>query len=207
MTCKNTSRMVGAFLVQMILVASLFALSEHFSLWVLRIMIAAALLLPVVAYLTIFVQPLVYRAWRSALLELWHLGTFYIVALLGCFRLKSIVRLCRSVVSLRAFPVTSDERVALLLFPFKVFVLMALPFLWLSCSFVRLVEPQLRYVRFPEAMLPITECYVLCLAILLFGALVQALFSHRGRSSQTVFVFLLGIVLLWMFRPWGMIVR
>jgi hypothetical protein len=206
MTYQNTRRMVGAFLGQMILVASLFAFSEHFSLWVLRIMIAAALLLPVVAYLTIFVQPLVYRAWRSALLELWHWGTSYIVAFLKCFRPKSIVRLCRLVVRLRAFPVTSDERAALLLFPFKVFVLMALPFLWLSCSIVRLVEPQLRYVRFPEAILPITECYVLCLGILLIGALLQALFSRRGRSTQTVFVFLVGIALFWMFRPWGMIV-
>jgi hypothetical protein len=199
--------MVGAFLGQMILVASLFAFNEHFSSWVLRIMVAAALLIPVVAYLTILAQPPVYRAWRSALRELCHAGASCIAALLGCFSLKSIFRLCGLVVRLRVFPVTSAERVALLLFPFKVFVLMALPFLWLSCSFVRLVEPQLRYVRFPEAILPITECYVLCLGILLFGALVQALFSHRGRSSQTVFVFLLGIVLLWMFRPWGMIVR
>jgi len=207
MTYRNTRRMVGAFLGQMMLVAALFAFNEHFPPWVLKIMVAAALLVPLVTYLTILAQPPVHRAWHSALRELYLLGAFSITALLACFSLKSILRLCREVVTLRVFPATSDERVALLLFPFKVFVLGALPFLWLSCSLVRWVEPRPRYLRFPEAIFAISEGYVLWLGILLFGALLQALFSRRGHPVQTVSVFLVGVVFLWMLRPWGIILR
>jgi hypothetical protein len=191
----------------MILIASLFAFNECLPSWVLRIMVTAALLLPIVAYLTVIAEPPVARAWQSSLRELCHFGAFCIRALLASFSLWSVYKLCRWVVTLRVFPVTLDDWIALLLFPFKVFVLMALPFLWLSCSLMRLVEPQLRYARFPQAIIPIAEGYVLCLGILLFGALLQALFSRRGRSTQTVTMFLVGVVFLWMSRPWGIVVR
>jgi hypothetical protein len=201
MTCQNTKRMVRVFMGQMILVASLFAFDEYLSSWVLRTMIATALLLPLIAYLTIFAQPPVYRAWKSGLLELYQFGSFCITTALGYLSLKSIFRLCRFVLSLRLLPVTSDEWAALLLFPFKVFVVVALPFLWLSCSLVQLIEPRLRYARFPEAIFVLSEGYALCLGILLFGALLQALFSHRGRSTQTLFVFFVGVAFFWMLRP------
>ena len=195
--------MVRAFVGQMLCVAAVVALSEHLPSWVLGMLLGAALLLPLAAYVTIAAQPPVYRAWQSALRELYHFGAVCITAVPRCFSLKRISRLCRLAVPVRTFPATSDEWTAFLLFPFKVFVLAALPFLWVSGFLVRLAEPRLRYARFPEAMFAISEGYVLCLGMLLLGALLQALFSRRGRSTQTVFVFLVGVVFLWMLRSWG----
>lgn len=205
MTYHYTRRMVRVFIGQMIIIASLIAFDEYFPAWVLKTMVAAAVLLPIVAYLTIVVQPPVYHAWQSALRELYHAGAACIAALWSCFSVKTVLRACRFVATLRTFPSTTDEWVALSLFPFKLYVLMALPFLWLSCSLTRWVEPRFANWRFTEVTLNISEGYVLCLGILLFGALGQALGSHRGRSTQTVLVFALGVVFFWMLRPWGLV--
>jgi hypothetical protein len=166
---------------------------------------AAVFLLPIGAYITILVQPPVYHAWQSTLREVFEFGSSCITSLRRCFSLRSISRVWRFVATLRAFPRAADEWGALFLFPFKLYVVMALPFLWLSRSVTRLIEPRFAHVRFPEATFAISEVYVLCLAVLLIGALIQALFSRRGRSSQTLLVFVLGVAFLWMLTPWGMI--
>ena len=189
----------------MILFASLFAFDDYFPSWVLKVMVAAAFLLPIGAYITIVVQPPVYHAWQSTLREMFEFGSSCITTLRSCFSLRSIMRVWQFVATLRAFPGTADEWGALFLFPFKLYVLMALPSLWLSRSVMHLVEPRFAYVRVPEATFAISEGYVLCLLVLLLGALMQALFSHRGRSSQTLFMFVLGVAFWWMLRPWGMV--
>jgi hypothetical protein len=204
MTHEYTRRMVWAFIGQMTLIVSLFAFIDCFPSWVLKVMVAATFLLPIGAYITIAVRPPVYHAWQSTLHEMFEFGSSCITELRGCFRLRTILRVWQFVTTLRAFPGTADEWGALFLFPFKLYVLMALPFLWLSVSVRHLIEPRFAYVRFAEATYAVSEGYVLCLAILLVGALVQALFSHRGRSSQTLLMFALGVLFLRLLRPWGM---
>lgn len=190
-----------AFTGEMILIAALFAFGEEFPSWVREAAMAAAFLLPIGAYITIVVQPSVYHTWQSALRETFEFGSSCITSLRRCFSLRSIVRVWRFVATLRAFPGTADEWGALFLFPFKLYVAMALPFLWLSRSMVHVVEPRFAHARFSEATFAISEGYVLCLAVLMVGALMQALFSRRGRSSQTLLVFAVGVAFLWMLTP------
>jgi hypothetical protein len=197
--------MVRVFIGQMILIASLLAFDEYFSPWVLKVTVATAFLLPIAAYITIVAQPSVYHAWYAALREVYVFGLSCITAIWSCLRISSAKRVWHFVATLPVFPSTADGWVALSLFPFKLYVLMALPFLWLFCHLMHLVGPRFAHMRFPEATFAISEGYVLCLAVLLFGALMQALFSRRGRSHQTVLVFALGVFLLWMLRPWGTI--
>ncbi len=186
------------FIGQLMLIAILFAFVDYLPSWILRMLVLAAAILPLVAYLTIIVQPPVYHAWQSLLRSLYHAGVSFITTLWGWFSVKSVVRVCHLVRNLRTFPSTPDAWVALVLFPFKVFVLMAIPFLWGYCSLMRWVEPRSAYLRFREATFAISGVYILCLGILLLGALVQALFCHRGRSTQTVCVFVVGFILMWM---------
>ena len=195
--------MVWAFIGQMTLIVSLFAFIDCFPSWVLKVMVASALLLPIGAYITIVVRPQVYHAWQSTLREMFEFGSLCITALLGFFRLGTILRVWQFFTTLRTFPGTADEWGALFLFPFKIYVLVALPFLWLAVSVRHLIEPRFAHVRFAEATYAVSEGYVLCLMILLVGALVQALFSHRGRSSQTLLMFALGVLFLRLLLPWG----
>jgi hypothetical protein len=198
MTYRHTRRMVRMFIGQLMLIAILFAFDDRLPPRILRMMVFAAAILPLVAYLTIIVQPPVYHAWQSLLRELYHAGVSFIATLWSWFSIKTVVRFCQFVINLRTFPSTPDAWVALVLFPFKVFVLMAIPFLWGYCSLMRWVEPRSAYLRFREATFAISGVYILCLGILLLGALVQALFCHRGRSTQTVCVFVVGFILMWM---------
>jgi hypothetical protein len=207
MAYQNTRRMVGAFIGQMILIACLIAFDDFLPSWVPKLTGAAALLLPVAAYLTIVAQPGVYHAWQTALRETYEFGSSSFAALRESIGLKSVFRAWRFVTTLKAFPSTGDDRFALLLFPFKLYVLIAMPFLWLSCLAFRFVEPRFVHLRFPEGTSAISEGYVLCLSMLLFGALGQALFSQRGRSTQTVFTLVVGILFFWMLWPWGTIGR
>jgi hypothetical protein len=104
---------------------------------------------------------------------------------------------------MKACPTTFDDWFALLLFPFKVYVIIAIPFLW-TCHAVYsfFSSAPTRMVR-SEALPLISTGYAMCLLALLTGALFQSLFSKRGRSTQTVLFFLLGVVMLWML-PWGL---
>jgi hypothetical protein len=84
---------------------------------------------------------------------------------------------------------------------------MATPFLLLARWTYRLLLPQFAYLRFPDATRAISQGYIFCLGILLIGALVQAICSRRGRSTQTMLVFLLGVVFFYALRPWGTVGR
>jgi len=199
--------MIGVFIGQLILIAFLVAFAEHLPSWLIMVTTTAAVLLPVVVYFTILAEPPVYRAWRAALRETWDFGRAGLAALWRCLSVSSLLRVRHYVSTLRLLPDTADAWVALFLFPFKVYVLMAMPFLWLARQALRLIQPQFAYLRFPEATYAVSQVYVLCLGILLVGALVQALFGHRGRSTQTVLVFLSGFMFFFVLRPWGTVVR
>jgi len=199
--------MIWIFFGQMMLIACLVAFAERFPSWLIRFLTTGAVLLPVVAYFTIFAEPSVYHAWRSALWETWDFGLDCIGAIWRCLSLRSFLRVWQSVATMRVLPDSGDAWVALSLFPFKLYVVMAMPFLWLARRAMRIIEPQLAYLRFPEATFAISEGYVLCLGILLIGALVQALFGQRGRSTQTVLVFLLGVLFFRVLSPWGTVER
>ncbi len=203
MTHPNTKRMVLVFIGQLILIACVFEFDELFPSWILKLMAAAALGIPVVAYLTVFAQPHVYYAWRSLVRDIFDFVWHCITSLWLCCSLKSMIRAWRNIRSLRTFPSTTDEWVAVVVFPFKAYVLLSYPFL-VTC--IVLMRPD-RYVRYTEATFAVSQGYVLCLAILLFGSLVQAVFCQRGRASQTIIFFFLGCLIFWSFRPWGAIGR
>ena len=83
---------------------------------------------------------------------------------------------------------------------------MGLPFLALSRLCKSIVQP--RFYGYPEeATLLVSTGYILCLLMLLIGALLQAIVARRGRSIQTLGFFVLGIVFLWLLWPWGMMRR
>jgi len=207
MTRQNTRRMIGVFIGQLILVASLVAFADYLPSWSIALATTAVVLLPLIAYFTILAEPAVYRAWGSALRETWDFGRASVVSLWRCLSVRNTVRVWQSIVSLKVFPDTGDAWVALSLFPFKLYVLMATPFLLLARWLYRLLLPQFAYLRFPEATRAISEGYLFCLGVLLVGALVQALFSSRGHSTQTMRVMVLGVVFFYVLRPWGMFGR
>lgn len=186
--------MVWVFIGQVLLIGCLLVFDAVIPPWLLGLMVATALLLPILAYLTILAQRQVWRAWLTTLRDTCDFVASCFATLLDCFRRRSIWRFWRFVRSLRRCPSTGDEWVKLSLFPFKLYVLMAVPFLWLSGLVAGLVEPGFADLDRTQVTFAISAGYLLCLAVLLFGALVQALFSRRGRSSQTVFVFVVGVV-------------
>ena len=111
---------------------------------------------------------------------------------------------------MKTFPNTKDDWVALFVFPFKVYVLLAYPFLLICLAVRRMFESShLSYTlrnSDASATYAVSQVYALCLAMLLLGALVQAIFCQRGRATQTVGLFFLGCIIFWMFKPWGMFV-
>ena len=204
--------MILAFVGQIILIACLFECDELFPSWIVRLMAPAALGLPVVAYLTVFTQPRVFYAWRSLVREIfdfvWHCITSLwkfcsLKNMVRAWRSISMIRVWQSIRNLRAFPSTTDEWIAVVVFPFKAYILLSYPFL-VAC--VVLMRPH-HYTSYPEATLAVSLGYISCLAILLFGSLVQAVVCQRGRASQTILFFFLGCLIFWCFKPWGAIGR
>jgi len=195
--------MLWAFIGQIMLIGLLLAFVDHFPSWLLKIMVVTAGSLPIAVYLSIIRQPLVYHAWQAALWDLFHGGVSCLAALWGCLRVRTIFRVYHHVASLKVFPDAPDAWAALALFPFKVYVLMAMPFLWLSYSLVGWLDPRVAYTFVPEAAIAVSGSYVLCLIILLFGALAQALCGHRDRPTRTLVVVIVGFVLLRTLSSWG----
>lgn len=94
----------------------------------------------------------------------------------------------------------------MMLFPFKSYVVMGLPFLAVCLLSKEIIQP--RFYGCPEeATCFVSVGYVLCVAVLLAGALVQAVFSRPGSCLRTIGFVLVGLaffVLLW---PWGSLRR
>jgi hypothetical protein len=87
-------------------------------------------------------------------------------------------------------PHTKDEWIAFALFPFKVFTVAFL--LILGCA------PR------SEFLPAVAFAFVLCLPVLLLGALIQGIFCERGSASRTlIFVCLILVLMFGDFR-WGL---
>lgn len=103
---------------------------------------------------------------------------------------------------MKAFPDTTDGWIAMVLFPFKTYVVAAYPFLTFCRWWKKLIQPQ--FCGYPEeATFLVSGCYALCILVLLFGALVEAGVSRPGSAGRTVAFVLLGFAFLWALWPWG----
>jgi hypothetical protein len=90
-------------------------------------------------------------------------------------------------------PKTRDEWIALPLFPFKVWVLVAFPFYLFVHSYA-----VAQHVRFGVGTLgmPVISGYLLSVIVLLFGALIQSIVCSRGTATRTVLYAVGGIILV-----------
>jgi hypothetical protein len=82
--------------------------------------------------------------------------------------------------AMKTWPNSKDGWIALALFPFKVYIVMAIPFLEACVSCKAMFQPG--YYGYPhEARLDVCLGYFLCLAVLVFGTILQAIVC-RGWS-------------------------
>ena len=100
---------------------------------------------------------------------------------------------------MKALPNTRDEWVALILFPFKAYVVMALPLLRIL-RFVFAGMPP--WYGYSDAAFAVMLGYHLCVLVLLLGALAQALFSRPGSASRTLCFIALGLWFDWIAMDW-----
>ena len=86
-------------------------------------------------------------------------------------------------------PKTRDEWIAVPLSPFKAWVLLAYPLYFIFREFVALrVTGGLGFL--------VTNGYVLSIAALLVGALIQSIVCSRGAATRTIVYVLIGIFIL-----------
>ena len=177
----------------MLLVAALFAWSEFFPSWLIRVIVVTAILFPPLAYLTVLARSSIRQAWRDVLLDSWALIVSAVMALARIFRPATVMRLVRVVVSLKPMPTTVDEWLTCCVLPFKTCIVATLPMIWVFQKFTAHFRP---YGRFQPSYELIFQCYLISLLALLFGALLQAVFCRAGRATTTLRFFLLGFVLI-----------
>ena len=94
---------------------------------------------------------------------------------------------------MRILPNSRDEWIALPLFPFKAWVLVA----YLVYLFVRsyAVVHHVRYGTETLGMLVISG-YMVSVIVLLFGALIQSIFCSRGEATRTLLYAVAGSILI-----------
>jgi hypothetical protein len=90
------------------------------------------------------------------------------------------------------FPKARDEWIALALFPFKAYVVVAFPFYILFDA----LTPRV-FMEYSPTLTAIFFGYVLCVPILLFGALLQSIVCSRGAATRTVLVVVYCFLLHW----------
>ncbi len=205
MTYPHTRRLVWAFGAECSIVSAMLIFADHLPAWVFKTGSIVALAIPIVGYATVICEPSVYRAWKQVISELRRGAVAGVRCVGGCFSIKSIVFLTHRITHLKVCPGTVDDWFALVLFPFKVYVLIAVPFLWAWRALHAFFASDLVRISRADVLWPISAGFAACLAILLAGALLQALFSERGRSTQTLLVFLVGLCFFWSLWPWGAI--
>lgn len=197
MTSTFTKRLLLAFGLEGLLLVAILLSLDRFPPWTLKTTAIIAVSLPVICYLAIATKPEVYRAWMRVLREV-CLGIMRLSQWLwSCFSIRNAVDLLHRVRGMKACPTSVDDWFAFLFFPFKAYVLLAFPFLWICHALGPLNSASFPRLSSFAASTPIFSGYALCLPVLLIGALLQALFSKRGRSTQTVLVFLLGLLIFW----------
>jgi hypothetical protein len=105
---------------------------------------------------------------------------------------------------MKTLPTTKDEWIGAVLFPFKVYVVSGAPFLKICYWLKDKVQPH--FYGYPEeADFCVSAGYVLCLTVLLLGALVQGIFCQRRAAAITTLVVgAIGWCFLRALWPWGM---
>ena len=94
----------------------------------------------------------------------------------------------------------------MVLFPFKSYVVMGLPFLEICRLAKEIIQP--RFYGYPqEATFFVAAGYVLCTAVLVVGAWVQAVLSDRESCLRTIGFVLLGLAFFGALWPWGLVGR
>jgi hypothetical protein len=203
MTYHHRRRVLWAFGAECLFIGLVVLLMGRLPNWILMVALIIATGLPIICALAIIAKPEVYHGWQAVIGEV-RLGLRDGARWLwGCCSMQNAIRAARSITKMRVCPSTADDWFAVVLLPFKVYALTALPLLricyWLSKLLLSIPTRSGYY----EAVRMVSAGYSLCLPVLLLGALLQAMFSSRGRSTQTVLVFLFGAVMYWALWPWG----
>jgi hypothetical protein len=95
--------------------------------------------------------------------------------------------------ALRVLPHARDEWIALPLFPFKAWVLIAFPFYLYFRSYAAAQHVRYGTGALVEAMI---QGYMLSIPVLLLGALIQSIICKRGAAIRTALYALASIFLL-----------
>ena len=96
----------------------------------------------------------------------------------------------------------TEQRIALVLFPFKAYVAMAVPFLLICRGIQSVVVARSQFYGDPHAAEDMVLVgYAISAAILFPGALLQTLICRRGSAFSTYVFFVVGIVILMLFFP------
>jgi len=191
--------MLWVFVGQLILIAAWFIWNDSIPSWVNYIIAATAIIFPVIAYLTLLAQPSVRQAWRWVFREFYLFALSISPALKYWFSFRTVVNLVRLVRSLKTFPESMDGWIALCLLPFKTYIIVALPFSLVCVKVFSFFHPARRDYWELEDLLEVG--YFISVVLLLPGALLQALVCRSGRASQTMFIFLLGVLILLLLMP------
>jgi len=201
MTLHHTRRVLWAFGLECVIFITILLSLDRFPSWLLTVCAIVAIALPIICYLTIVAEPAVYRSWMELGQELCRSTVTGIGLLWEFLSIETIRKVIRLVREMKTYPSTFDDWFALLLFPFKVYVIVAIPFMWSCHAIYSVFSVAPSRMGRSEALPVILTGHAWCLLALLSAALFQSLFSKRGRSTQTVLIFLLGLVMLWML-PW-----
>ena len=101
---------------------------------------------------------------------------------------------------------TKDRWIALALYPFKAYVVMAFPFLEICFWCKAVFQP--RFYGYPEeAISDVSMGYVLSLAALLHGAFLQAIVCRRWSWITTLVFVAVGLFFYERLWPWGTMSR
>jgi len=186
--------MLWVFVGQTSLIICLFVWGEDLPPWIDRVIVVAVFGLPLVAYLTVLAQPSVRDNWGSFLRGLYQ-GVISIPSIVkSFFTFTTITSLVRFVISMKTFPETRDGWIALPLFPFKAYVVLAFPFVYICLKLRAAFHPIA--LQSSEVGGVIILGYVYSITVLLVGALIQALVCRSGRATNTICFILYGIGLI-----------
>ncbi|MGH7968286.1 MAG: hypothetical protein ACREIC_06105, partial [Limisphaerales bacterium] len=129
---------------------------DYFPGGVMAAALAVALSLPVICFFTIAVQPSVYLAWLDCFRQIRSARVELVIKLWRCLSRENAIHVARSIARMKVCPATADDWFALLLFPFKAYVLMAIPFLTLGRAVIMVLAPSARG-HFSEVSGPILD--------------------------------------------------
>src|SRR5262249_16705663 len=127
LSISNTTRMLGALLLQAILIGLVVPWESPLPDWAKIAVWVLIIVLPILGYLTLLKQPAVTAAWIEILraMSAGIASIPFAVARLFSHRTLSII--WRAVRELERVPASRDGWIALGLFPFKTFVILGFP--------------------------------------------------------------------------------